>query len=212
MDRAIKRFRGFGLPLVIGEFNYSVFPCQQEVDLAGALLNIETAAQFLCGGGDAAYFYSYEPNSINQIFGSWGNHIMLLKNDSGAVPLSGFHAMRLLTSEWLDPLGGRHVVLPVNLHGAVQSNLLSLFALKRPDGSLSILVINKDPKRPVNLVVKGMGKAPCTLTTYSSEEYRWKPDGANGRPSRNLPPSARGVTLDQPVTILPWSIAVLRTP
>jgi len=39
MDRAMKRLRGFGLPLMIGEYNWSVWPCRQEVDLEGALLN-----------------------------------------------------------------------------------------------------------------------------------------------------------------------------
>ena len=212
MDRTMKRLREFGLPLVIGEFNYSVFPCQPEVDLAGALLNAETAAQFLCGGGDAAYFYSYEPNRIDQTCGSWGNQIMLLKNGSGSLPLAAFHAMRLLTSGWMDPRGGNHGVLPVHLRGAGTSFLLSAFALKRPDGGVSLLVINKSSGLPLNLMVKGMGKIPCTLASYSSEEYLWKPDGANGRPSRNLPPSIRRITLDKPVTIPPWFIAVLRTP
>ena len=207
MERALKRLRGFGLPMVIGEFNYSVFPCQQEVELAGALLNAETAAQFLCGGGDAAYFYSYEPNKIDQTCGSWGNQIMLLQKGSGALPVASFHAVRLLTSEWMDPRGGKHNVLPVAIH--CESNRLGAFALKRPDGTVSLLLINKDSKQPVNLSVK----APSgftSLTCYSADQYTWKANGAEGSPLRNLSPLTRKIVSGQPVTIPAWSIAVLK--
>jgi len=210
LARAMRRLHGFGRPLVIGEFNYSVFPCQQEVDLSGALLNAETATQFLCGGGDAAYFYGYEPNRLEQACGSWGNHLMLLNRSGSLVPVATFHALRLVTSVWMDPAGGKHGVLPVSHQGAGRSDLLSLFALKRPDGTVSMLVINKDRKNPASLSLKGQEKPFHTLTTYSSEEYQWKPDGANGHPVKNLPPSTRRVTTDQPITIPPWSIAVLK--
>ena len=207
MDRAIKRLRGFGLPLVIGEFNYSVFPCRQEVDLAGALLNAEIAVQFICGGGNTAYFYSYEPNRIDQTCGSWGNQIMLLKKGSRSLPVAAFHAMQLLTASWMDPSGGRHEVLPVSLHG--RGSLLSAFALKRPDGGISVLVINKDPKRPVNLSVKASAGI-TSLTCYSAAQYAWKADGAEGYPLRNLPPLTRKIESGQPVTIPAWSISVLK--
>lgn len=51
LRRTLRRYGSLGLPLVIGEYNYSVFPCRQEVDLSGGLLNAEIAAQFLCGEG-----------------------------------------------------------------------------------------------------------------------------------------------------------------
>lgn len=212
MERAIARLRGFGLPLVIGEFNYSVFPCQQEVDLAGALLNAETAAQFLCGGGDAAYFYSYEPNKIDQTCGSWGNQLMLLNGRGSPVPVATFHALRLVTSEWMDPSGGKHSVLPVRLFGTRrgQTGLLGVFAVRRPDGVISLLVINKDPQNPVTMSLKGLGRTSSALTSYSSREYLWKPDGANGHLARNMPPFARRIIPDKPVMIPAWSIAVVK--
>lgn len=212
MGRAIGRLRGFGLPLVIGEFNWSVFPCRQEVDLPGALLNAETAAQFLCGGGDAVYFYSYEPNRIDQTCGSWGNQLMLLNGRGAPVPVAAFHALRLVTSQWMDPSGGKHSILPVRLSGMRrgQNDLLGAFAVRRPDGLISLLVINKDPDNPVTLSLKGLGRTSYSLTGYSSREYLWKPDGANGRPVRNMPPSTRRIISDQPLTIPAWSIAVVK--
>ncbi len=71
-------------------------------------------------------------------------------------------------------------------------------------------MINKDSKNSVRLSLKGLEKTFRTLATYSSDEYLWKPDGVNGHPVRNLPPSTRSVAPDHAVTIPAWSIAVLR--
>lgn len=213
LARAMKRLHGFGLPLVIGEFNYSVFPCQQEVDLAGALLNAETSAQFLCGGGDVAYYYGYEPNKLEQVCGSWGNHLMLLNRSGGAVPVATFHALRLLTSEWMDPRGGRHEVLPTRCNGPrdhAGRSLVSTFALMRPDGSRSLLLINKDPRNPVRVSPKGLGITSPRCVTYSAKQYAWKPDGLMGHPSRNMEPSVLRLSKDQFVTLPPWSLTVIR--
>jgi hypothetical protein len=212
LEKAMSRLAKYGLPLVIGEFNYSVFPCRQEVDLAGALLNAETAAQFLCRGGDAAYYYGYEPNKLEQTAGSWGNQIMLLrgKGEIEATPVATFHAMRLVAREWLDPNGGQHTVLPVHLLGIKEPSLVSAFAVKRPDGSRSLLVINKDPKKPVNVSLSGLSKSPHRFTSYSCSEYAWQPDGSQGHPSRNLAASTRSIPFDRSVSIPPWSIAVIR--
>lgn len=216
LDRAVHRLRPLGLPLVIGEANYSVFPCQQEVDLAGALLNTETAAQFLCSGGAVFYYYGYEPNTLDGSSGSWGNQMMLIQGDKGnsAVPVATFRALHLMTQEWMDPGGGVHSVYRVQSDLPRQDQkLLSAFLIKRPDKSLSLLVINKDPNHSLRLSLKGSGSLswPCLLMSYSEKEYAWHPNGAKGHPVRNDFPSTHAVQGNHPVTIQPWSISVLRS-
>jgi hypothetical protein len=205
LARAMSRLRGIGLPLVIGECNYSVFPCRQEVDLAGGLLNAEIAAQFLCGGGDAVYYYGYEPNKLENTCGSWGNQLMLLNQKGSLTPVATFHTLRLLTREWMDPLGGFHGVLPVALRG--NSRLLEGWALCRPDRSRSLLLINKDD-HPVTLAVRGMKVSRACI--YGSREYRWSADGPDGRPLQNLPPTLLKLRADQPISIPAGSLVVIR--
>ena len=209
LGRTMRSLRHFHLPLVIGEYNYSVFPCRQEVDLAGALLNAETAAQFLCGRGDTAFYYGYEPNKLDGGSGSWGNQLMLLESKAGTVPVATYQAMRMLSHVWMGPRGGRHLILPVQIRKN-GSGLINVFALKRPDGEISLLVINKDSGMPLKLSVMGLGKASVMLTTYSSAQYSWHADGANGHPSLNLPPASTKIPADQPITIPPGSLSVLR--
>ena len=211
LARTMRSLRSFHLPLVIGEFNYSVFPCRQEVDLSGALLNAETAAQFLCGGGDALYYYGYEPNKLEGSSGSWGNQLMLLEGHNHSIPVANFHALRLLNHEWLDTRESRvsHQVLPVRI-GRDRKGMISAFAVRQPDGAISLLVINKDATHPATLSIKGVSGELHTVTTYSSSHYSWHADRANGYPSRHLPPSSKMLTPNQPITIPPWSLSVLR--
>ena len=209
LRRTMESMRCFRLPLVIGEFNYSVFPCRQEVDLAGALLNAETATQFLCGGGDAAYYYGYEPNKLEGSSGSWGNQLMLLEGGKGVTPVATFHALRLVNYEWMDPRGGHHQVLPVRIAGD-RKRMISAFAVKRPDGQISLLLINKDAKDPLTLRVQGLGNNTQVLTSYSAEQYQWESAGASGHPLLNLKPSSVTVAGDQAITLPPWSLCVLK--
>ena len=205
LGRTMRSLRHFHLPIVIGEYNYSVFPCRQEVDLAGALLNAETAAQFLCGGGDAVYYYGYEPNTLENTCGSWGNQLMLLNRAGSITPVATFHTLRLLTREWMDPLGGLHGVLPIAVRG--NSRLLEGWALCRPDHSRSLLLINKDD-HPVTVAVRGMKVR--TMHSYGQGQYRWHADGPDGCPLRNLPPALLQLRADQPISIPAGSLVVIR--
>jgi hypothetical protein len=216
MQRAMARLGREHLPLVIGEYNYSVFPCRPEVDLSGALLNAETAAQFLCGGGDSAYFYGYEPNKLEQTCGSWGNHMMLLRGQGDRlIPVATFQVFRMLTHEWLDLRGGFHTAYRVRIRTKLPSetrDLLSVFSVKRPDGKWSLLLINKDSVHGMRVSLKlgSLSARSRRLTTYSRKQYQWVANQQNGHPARRLPPSILDVSGNRPVTLPPWSISVLR--
>jgi hypothetical protein len=215
LEASMNRLRKQHLPVVLAEFNYSAYFTEHEVDLGGALLNAETAAQFLCHGGRAAYFYGYEPNRLKQKAGSWGNHMILLqpRGQAAVAPVAAFHAMQMVSSEWMDPRGGvhqAHRVTTASRDGA--GDLLSAFALQRPDGAWALLLINKDATHPAQISLRGLPSrgAEATLITYSATEYAWQSSGPNGRPTRNEPPARRTVNLDQPLAIPPWSLSVLR--
>lgn len=203
LRRTLHRYGSLGLPLVIGEYNYSVFPCRQEVDLSGGLLNAEIAAQFLCGGGAAVYYYGYEPNKLENTCGSWGNQMMLLNRDS-LTPVATFHTLRLLTREWMDLRGGNHSVLPVSFHG--DTDLLEGWALLRPDRSRSLLLINK-ADHPVTIALHGIKASVVSM--YGSEQYRWLEAGRSGYPAKNLLPVTSSC-VGGSVTLPAFTLAVLR--
>ena len=206
------------LPLVLSEYNYTATFSPHEVDFGGALFNAETAVQFLCQGGRAVYYYGYEPIKLQETDGSWGNQAMLLWNPANGTvePVATFHALRMITSDWLDPKGGMHQIFCVRTNlPKTERSLIDVFAVKRPDRSWSLLVFNKDETRGARLFVGGSAPwahagGAAILVTYSAAQYRWQADGPNGRPVRNDPPAVRTVRVDQPVVIPPWSVSVLR--
>ncbi|WP_131989487.1 discoidin domain-containing protein [Chthoniobacter flavus] len=211
---SMRHFSTEHLPIILGEYNYSAYFTEHEVDLGGAMLNAETVAQFLCSGGQAAYFYGCEPDALNQTTGSWGRHVMLLqaKGQNDVTPVATFHALRMISSDWLNPQGGLHQVLRV--HSNLPADHFSAFALQRPDGSASLLMINKDPSRPALITLRGdrAFHGAATLVTYSARQYHWYAEGPHGRPTRNEPPLQRTVRADQLLTVPAWSISILRSP
>lgn len=217
LSRTMRSLRCFHLPLVIGESNYSVFPCRQEVDLGGGLLNVETPAQFLCGGGDAFYYYGYEPNKLDGSSGSWGNQLMLLEDKDGIAPVATYQALKMMNREWLAAQGGMHQSFPVHLSGKKTKDLLSAFALKRPDNKWSLLLINKDSTHPVHLLIRGRNPwaGSARLVTYAADQYYWQADGPTGHPTRNLLPSQSTITSaisdNQCFTLPAWSLSILRS-
>jgi len=204
LERTLRRYLPLGLPLIVSEYNYSVFPCRQEVDLTGGLLNAEIAAQFLRSGGATAYYYGYEPNRLENTCGSWGNHLMLLRSGGGTVPVATFHALRIVTQEWMEPRGGMHGFLSAKVRGG--KGLLEAFALRRPGGEKSLLLINKG-NAPLRVTLQGM--TPRTMTLYGREQYAWLSDGADGHPLRNLPPRTTPAPAGS-LSIPPFSLAVIR--
>ena len=215
------------IPRIITEYGYSAFAGKAEVDLPGAILNAEIAAQFLTMGGSAAYLYGYEPNSViheKEVCDAWGNLMLLQENDEGGkpVPLPCYYGAKLLTQEWALPGNGLHEIFPAACKIKGKKNpLVAAFAVRRPDRQWAVLLLNKDPKRAcavrLNFRDSKTGKTAkfagtLRITQYSQKQYRWKANGANGHPIRNFPPkiSTLPASHKAPVLLPAYSITVIR--
>ena len=193
--------------------------------MAGALSNADTTGQFLTLGGEKAYMYGYEPNYLWDEYGinCWGNNMLFLQNKSGGVrsPTSACHAARMLTSEWAIPEGGRHLVFRAesNVRNMQREEIISAYALLRPDHRWSLMLINKDPARShdVSIRLARAGtlsplRGTYEISQFSSRQYVWHADGRNGYPSPSNPP-ARWTAPDRTDArfILPaYSLTVVR--
>jgi hypothetical protein len=213
------------LPRVLSEYGYSAFAGRPEVDLPGALLDAETAAQFLTLGGTAAYLYGYEPAPLQRevrACDTWGNLALWQSDGERRVlrPLAALHGVRLLTGRWLQPGGGRQVLYAVRVDGAATATgeAVTAYAARRPDGRLAVLLINKDPRmtRGVDALVRSGGvtralEGPADLFSLSAAQYVWHPDAERGYARPDRPPAHRvlgrgRLTVDLP----PSSLCVLR--
>jgi len=216
---------GFGsLPTVVTEYGYSAFEAEAEVDLPGALLDADFAAQFLSLGGAATYLDGYEPSTpvYNPACHEWGDNMMLEADRAGDARyrLPTYWGTRLLTRTWAQPghEPQRLYDTAVRTDG-VSPAPVSAYALHRPDGRWALLVLNKDPRRSFTLDVRfsvadvhraGVGfSGPAELHQYGPAQYHWTAAGADGHPDRSLPPTMSRVAPGRPFTAPPYSLSVL---
>lgn len=98
--------------------------------------------------------------------------------------------------------------------------LITAYPVQRPDGQWSVMVINKDQSNAhrVRLVFDDeTGKhnsfsGPVTMTTFGSEQYVWRSEGAESHADPNLPPLTTNVqaTTDFSFILPKASLNVLR--
>ena len=232
LQNALVRLQQEGLPRhipwLITEYGYSAFAGESEMSWPGALLNAETAAQFLTLGGSAAYLYGYEPNvPIHEVEDcpTWGNLALLLAGSGRHPPrpLAAYHAARLLTRQWAQPDTDRPQAV-YRATSALPTRLglprVTAYAVHRPDGRWAVLLLNKDPRRPHPITVRfdqGRGlppaafSGPTDLYQYSAAQYVWHPDKARGFPAPDLPPRHSRFSGNN-LILPPFSLSVLRGP
>ncbi|WP_295457463.1 discoidin domain-containing protein [uncultured Thiodictyon sp.] len=210
------------LPWMITEYGYSAFGCRAEVDIEGALLNAETVGLALQEGAARVYLYGLEPAEIMDELNcnSWGNNALFLADEQMSIrsTTATYHGARLINQDWVGPPDAPHQLLPVAIAGGTVFGLprVSAFALRLPDDTWSLLVLNKDPTNAYDLAVdflapKGPTPAPgaVALTQFSRGQYQWHPAGEQGGPVVNQGPVARTAPA-LPVTIPAYSLTVVR--
>jgi hypothetical protein len=171
------------IPWLMTEYGYSVFAGRHEVDIQGALFDADTVGTFLALGGSRPYLYGYEPNYLqDELKCTWGNLMILQLSSKGDQlnRLSGYHAARLINTEWMQPINEIHELFPVKVSDATLTSFLSprterrttkspvtrdpknlaaspsisVYAVRRPDKQWALLAINKDPDRTAQLAVQ----------------------------------------------------------
>ena len=138
--------------------------------------------------------------------------------------MATFYAAQMVTQDWVQPGGGAHELFKArsDIQNAGGLDIVTAYAVKRPDKCWSVLLINKDPSRSYNLrlrferggkdVPKQPG-GPWDVVQFSSKEYVWHANGPNGFASRSEPPAHRVVAVEGPGRFLlpPYSLTVVRS-
>jgi hypothetical protein len=207
--RVLAQYRADGVPTSIPwlatEYGWSSYAAQAEVDLPGAIFNTEFVADFLAEGGTAAYFYGLEPDTIfaePRPCHQYGNLLLFLGDEDHNIraKLATYHAANLLTRTWL-AREGIHELYAVTGTTA----LLRAWAVRRPDGTFAILIINKDANHPVTIGIDDW--TDLAVTQFSPREYIWRANAEEGHPIRNNPP--RNYRAGQVVEVPAYSISVV---
>jgi len=224
---ALSELEGGGLtkniPWIISEYGYSAFGAHAEIDIEGALLNADSVGRFLMLGGDAAYLYGYEPGEvIKENDCSAGNNMLFFLDTTGRIgkPTATYWAARLLTQEWVKPGDEVHEIFPAvsDLKNSEGEQIVTTYALHRPDGLWSLILINKDPKRAHEVKVifrSAAGGAfqftgPIEVFQFSGEQYQLNSDRDNPYPIKSEAPAHFSLPQASTMTLSPYSLTVIR--
>jgi hypothetical protein len=128
-------------------------------------------------------------------------------------PLSQFFASQLINLDWVEPGSGVHQVFSASsdVTDGANNTLVTAYALRRPDATWSLLLINKDQHNAHNLRIffdgdggaNGVPQAfrgEVTSTTFGSAQYQWHPTPTGGSADPDGPPLRSTITTN-PETI-----------
>lgn len=134
-----------------------------------------------------------------------------------------YFGAHLLTQEWLQPGDEPHEIYRAVSHvrDADGEELITAYAVHRPDGLWSVLLINKDPGRAYSVTVDFSNTSPrraaafkgqVDLFQFSGAQYELNSDPNNPFPIKAEPPTHQGLDMcDTRSIILPaYSLTVVR--
>jgi len=214
------------VPMLISELNMSSGDSEAFVDNFGSLWLADFVGSFFTAGGDGLYYFHYIPETLGQgcqsSFGVFGM-FAVDKDYQIKQPTSQYFASQLINLEWVQPGNGAHKVFPAtsDIVDPAGHNLVTAYALLRPDGQWALMVVNKDQENPHSVQLAfhdatastdSQFAGPVDMITFGSDQYRWiaTPDGGSASPDG---PAARSQITAAPTTTytLPKaSVTVLR--
>jgi hypothetical protein len=199
---------------------------EASVDIFGALWLADTFAGFLAAGGQSTHYYhalSYSPPHP-ACPNSWGTYHMFMtdKNYQIRQPTSQFFAAQMLTQEWVQPKDVQHRLFAAfsDTKDAEGHVLVTAYAVLRPDGQWSLMLINKDYDHlhQVHIVFqddKGARSGftgAVTVLSFGKAEYTWHSARRDGYADPDGPPVRSTVNggTDTLYTLPPASLNIVR--
>ncbi|PYT12201.1 MAG: hypothetical protein DMG59_24120 [Acidobacteria bacterium] len=190
-----------------------------------ALWLADNIGSFFEGGGAAFYHSPIQPQAVqNTCLGpaTWSNFVADREyNITGYT--SPYWAAHMINLEWVQHRSGIHQMYPssTGIRDPDGNVLVTSYAVRRPDGNWSLMLVNRDEFRPHTVRVefedsksgrKAAFSGPVTLVTFGSEQYVWKHEGTNSHADPDGPPVATTIVgAPQAIFTLPKaSVTVLR--
>jgi len=214
-----------GIPLLDTETN--AHGGEASVDIFGALWLADSFAGFLTAGGYSTHYYhdlSYSPPHP-ACPNSWGTYHPFMTDDHYEIqqPTSQFFAAQLITQQWAEPKDAEHLLYRASsdIKDSAGHVLVTAYALHRPDGQWSLMLINKDHDHSHQVRVvfhdaDGNGDSSfageVTMITFGKEQYQWHPARKKGHADPDGPPVTRTLKGEQGMqyNLPPASLSVLR--
>ena len=191
-----------GIPLLDTETNDH--GGEAAVDIFGALWLADSFGGFLSAGGKSTHYYHDLPYSPPHpaCANSWGTYHMFMVDDHYQIEqrTSQFYAAQMMTQEWAQPKDADHkqFLATSDVKDSEGHVLVTAYALERPDGQWSLMLVNKDYDSPHRVRISfqdgNSGKSnvftgPVTMITFGKAQYQWHASRKQGHADPDEPPA-----------------------
>jgi hypothetical protein len=224
MKHILKVWRDDGVPanvpLMVTESHLAASLTGPMSTIFAGIWLADNIGSFFEGGGAVFYHSPIQPQPVQDTClgpATWSNFVTDKEyNISGYTSL--YFAAHLINNDWTQHRSGVHQMFPtsVSVKDGDNNDLVTSYAVHRPDGNWSLMLVNRDETTPHTVRVefgRGTGfSGPVAVTTFGSEQYEWKADGINSHADPDGPPVGSQVeaTAKTTFTLPRASITVLR--
>jgi hypothetical protein len=228
------------VPLMVTENHLASELTGPMTTICAALWLADNVGSFFEGGGAAFYHSPIQPQGIQKTclgWASWSNFVADEGYSDQGYDIKGYtspyFAAHMINLEWVQHRSGVHHMFPSSIdfksndskskdiEDADGNVLVTSYAVHRPDGNWSLMLVNRDENNPHTVRVQFEDSkskqdvsfsGPVTFVTFGSEQYVWINDGPNSHADPDHAPIASTVEASsQTVFTLPKaSITVLR--
>jgi len=214
-----------GVPLMVTESSLSAGLTGPMSQIMGGLWLADSVGSFFEGGGSAYYHSPIQPETTENTcegWASWSNFVA--DRDYNITGYTAFYwAAHMVNLEWVAHRSGVHQMFPsrVDIKDSEGNMLVTTYAVHRPDGSWSLMLVNRDESNAHTVRVvfddskhkqTGWFAGPVAFVTFGSEQYVWKDNGPDSHADPDGPPVGRAVEggPKSAYTLPKGSITVLR--
>ena len=169
-------------------------------DVMSALWLADYVGSMMTGGASGTFYFHYMPRA-----GRPRGFLILDENYHLKSYPPQYLATQVITKEWVQPVDLVHRLFKVSsdVKDAAGNLLVTAYAVERPDGQWSLMLLNKDhdndhavkvvfadPERKRDRFFTGR----VDRIAFGDAEYQWHPEGTGGRADPDGPPSKSTVT------------------
>lgn len=209
------------VPLINTESNVSWGLTQPMADIFAALWLGDSVGSFLTFGGDIYYHSPIQPEPIRSGCHGWSTYGNFVADENLNIKAhtAQYFASQMINLQWVKHGAGSHKLFSASadLQDGAGHDLITAYPVQQPDGTWSVMVINKDQTNPHTVrVIFDDGRTtpksfagPVLLVSFGSEQYVWRSAGPDSHPDPNDPPVTRTVSGDT-ITLPKASLNVLR--
>jgi hypothetical protein len=211
------------VPLMVTENHLAAQLTGPMTTIFAALWLADNVGSFFEGGGAAFYHSPIQPQDIHNTCEGWASWSNFVADENYNIKgyTSPYFAAHIINHEWVQHRSGVHRMLPssADVKDGDGNTLVTSYAVRRPDGNWSLMLVNRDENSPhtIRVVFGGGGRdasfdGEVRLATFGAEQYVWINDGPNSHADPDGPVVARTVATNSQTTfILPKaSVTVLR--